>query len=150
MLTTQQYEELIADSRECNRLRKLINTPELVDFPKAVLLESVHLEVRWGTPDREGKKPYDWHWLVAHLSGRALEHHKEADRLHAENVECGEGSELVTQINQKHIAYHREKAVHHCITAAAAMSHWHASMLGKHTSMQAGHSPAIAETAGAA
>lgn len=83
MIPEAEYDALIAARDERDRLRTLINTPELVDFPKAVLLESVHQEQRWGTDDREGKKPYDWHWLVAHLCGRALEHHKEADRMEA-------------------------------------------------------------------
>lgn len=138
------HEALLAAARERDTLLAVINTPELIDFPKAVMLEAQHQEVRWGTSDREGKTPQAWFWLVGHLAGRALEHHKEAERLHRENVECGEGSEVITAINEKHIAHHREKAVHHTITAAAALSHWHASILGKHTTMQPGHGPSIA------
>ena len=133
MVARVEYDELIAARAERDRLHALINTVELVDFPKAVLLESAHQEERWGTTDREGKTPYDWHWLVAHLAGRALSHHKEAERIEAMLVKSG--------FTHSQIAYHREKAVHHCITTAAALSHWHASMLGKHTNMRAGHVP---------
>lgn len=57
---------------ERDRLHALINTPELVDFPKAVHLEAVHQLDRWGTTDRQGKAPNDWFWLVGHLASRAL------------------------------------------------------------------------------
>jgi hypothetical protein len=138
-LTQAEYDELQAAKAERDRLHALINTPELVDFAKAVHLEAVHQEDRWGTPDREGKQPYDWHWLVAHLCGRALEHHKEAERLAAR------GSDDPNGFIAESIAHHREKAVHHTITAAAALSHWHAAVLGKHTSMQPGsHAAATA------
>lgn len=137
------HHELVTVTAERDRLDALINTPELVDFAKAVHMEAVHQEVRWGTEDREGKAPYDWHWLVAHLAGRALAAHAEADRLQGivdrmpENVE-------VSRAFGDLIRHHREKAVHHTITAAAALAHWHASMLGKHTTMQPGHAGAAA------
>lgn len=129
------HDQLLAEVR---RLDAMINTAELVDFPKAVHLEAVHQESRWGTTDREGKTPYDWHWLVAHLAGRALSHHKEAERLADQFMP----SDALQAAFGAQIAHHRNKAVHHCITAAAALNHWHASMLGKCTSMQAGHAPA--------
>lgn len=144
-ITPARLAQLEAASAEAERLTELINTPELVDFPKAVHLEAVHQEERWGTTDREGKTPYDWFWLVGHLASRALEHHKEADRLErelAERFSMPGGGRMVAILPS--IAHHREKAVHHCITAAAALSHWHASMLGKHTFFQPGQAPSIA------
>lgn len=39
-------------------------------------------------------------------------------------------------------AHHREKAVHHCITTAAALANWHAAALGK-TNMRPGVDPAV-------
>ena len=69
------HDQLLA---EAHRLDALINTAELVDFPKAVHLEAVHQEVRWGTTDREGKTPYDWHWLVfarCNAPGAVAVHH---------------------------------------------------------------------------
>lgn len=143
MLSTAEWDELQAYKAEAERLRAIeaiVNTPELIDFPKAVMLEAQHQEVRWGTEDRESKSPADWFRLVTHLSTRALEHHKEADRLeevraHAErDAHPDAGGWIVDQI-----AYHREKAVHHTITTAAALNHWHASVLGKHTKMRPGY-----------
>lgn len=146
-LLQADYDDLMRRAAEGDRLAKLINTPELVDFAKAVHLEAVHQEERWGTEDREGKEPYDWHWLVAHLSGRSLAHHKEAERLELELCTAQACGNTFTQealaFCQQQIAYHREKAVHHTITAAAALAHWHAAILGKHTGMQPGSADGI-------
>ena len=131
-LTKAEHDELLAFKAQAERLDAIINTPELVDFPKAVMLEAAHQEQRWGSADREGKTPQEWFWLVGYLSGRALAHHKEAERL-AGDPYGANGT------RDPSIAYHREKAVHHTITAAAALAHWHASVLGKHTTMQPGH-----------
>lgn len=139
MLDTEEHERLLAAERERDTLLAIINTPELIDFPKAVMLEAQHQEVRWGTSDREGKTPAAWFWLVGHLAGRALEHHKEAER-----IAKGWGVDEPNAAHRAGIAHHREKAVHHCITAAAALAHWHASIVGKHTSMQPGHAPSEA------
>lgn len=137
VLHQAEYDDLVRRAAEGDRLTALINTPELVDFAKAVHLEAVHQEERWGTEDREGKTPADWFWLVGHLAGRSLEHHKEAERLAA----MPDGDP--TGRHQQSIAHHREKAVHHTITAAAALAHWHASVLGKHTGMQPGSADGI-------
>ena len=141
-LLQAEYDDLLRRAAEGDRLTALINTPELVDFAKAVHLEAVHEEERWGTDDREGKEPYDWHWLVAHLSGRSLAHHKEAERLEVELRTAQACGSVFTQealaFCEAQIAHHREKAVHHTITAGAALAHWHASILGKHTGMQPG------------
>ncbi len=139
MITNEEYAALVAAAAERDRLVAIVNTPELVEFPRAVYLEAAHQEVRWGTTDREGKTPADWFWLVAHLATRALDHHKEAERIRSRW-----GVDEPNKAHSATIAHHREKAVHHCITAAAALSHWHASMLGKKTSMQPGHAPSIA------
>lgn len=136
-----QVEKYVSDLvARLDAVLAIVNRPELIDFPKAVMLEAQHQEVRWGTQDRSGKEPSDWFWLVGHLAGRALEHHKEADRLADELVSAGIHEPFVA----KQVAYHREKAVHHCITSAAALAHWHANMLGAHTAMQPGHAPSIA------
>jgi hypothetical protein len=128
-LTDQEYELLLAKAREGDRLSALINTPELVDFPGAVHLEAIHQEERWGKKDRESKAAIDWFWLVGHLAGRALEHDKEAERLAAEAL--AEPGDAGRDFYARQIARHREKAVHHTITTAAALNHWHASMLRK-------------------
>ena len=129
MLSDQEYETLLAKARECDRLHTLINTPELVAFPEAVHLEAIHQEERWGRKDRETKAAIDWFWLVGYLAGRALEHDKEAERL--AHMAAAEDSDAGRAFYAKHIALHREKAVHHTITTAAALNHWHASMLRK-------------------
>lgn len=155
VISHTMYRELLDSRAERDRLLALINTPELVDFPKAVHLEGVHQLDRWGTTDLQGKAPNDWFWLVGHLASRALEHHKEAERLHAEHMEQKRQISETQFIPQEDmdrffvrgIAHHREKAVHHCITAGASLNHWHASMLGKMTAMQPGHAPSIAAVA---
>lgn len=146
-LTQAQYDELQAAKAERDRLLALINTPELVDFPKAVHLESVHQVLRHGAEHDAGKTPADWFWLVGHLGTRALEHHKEAERLQSLAVQpraMGDRYPSLLHVADgydQHIAHHREKAAHHCITAAAAISNWHAAVVGKATVMR----PGIAE-----
>jgi len=118
---------------ERDRLLALVNTPELHDFAKAVVLEAAHQRERWASDSDAGKTPADWFWLVGHLGTRALEHHKEAERV-----------STLASFNQDHwvwereIEHHREKAVHHTITAAAALANWHAAVLGLHTAMRPG------------
>lgn len=151
MLTQAEWDELQAYKAEADRLRAIeaiVNTPELIDFPKAVMLEAQHQEVRWGTEDRESKSPADWFRLVTHLSTRALEHHDEAQRL-AEHIagyhampESPENSAVAAEL-ERQMAHHREKAVHHTITTAAALNHWHASVLGKHTKMRPGYAAPV-------
>lgn len=135
-LTQGQYDELQAAAAERDRLHALINTPELINFPAAVHLEAVHQEQRWGSADRESKTPYQWFWLLGHLATRALEHHKEAERLAAEAA--GQIDSMAKMTLQTQVDHHREKAVHHAITSAAVLNHWHASMLGKQTGMYPG------------
>ena len=54
--------------REVERLRGLLNTPEIQDFSKAVVLEALHQRERWGS----GKTDADWFWLLGFLAGKAL------------------------------------------------------------------------------
>lgn len=141
-LSQAEHEAFKADRAERLRLEAIINTPELIDFPKAVMLEAQHQEARWGTTDREGKTPAAWFWLLSHLATRALEHHKEAERLEAIAYQfypgyvpgASQGGCPRFHINQ--IARHREKAAHHTITSAAVLNHWHAAVIGKHTAMR--------------
>lgn len=140
MLTQAEWDELQAYKAEAIRLTAIVNTPELIDFPKAVMLEAQHQEARWGTEDRESKSPADWFRLVTHLSTRALEHHKEAERLAATTSdEDVAWDQMALDALLKQQRHHREKAVHHTITTAAALAHWHASIVGKHTSMRPGY-----------
>lgn len=95
---------------EAKRLTALINTPELHDFIKAVPLEAVHQRERWGSDHDDGKTPADWFWLLGYLGGKALRSHLDGDTT---------------------------KALHHTITAAAALANWHSNILGK-TNMRPG------------
>jgi len=141
--STAEYERLLAAAAERDKLLAIINTPELIDFPKAVMLEAQHQEHRWGTTDRESKDPKAWFWLLSHLASRALAHHTEAERLtKTELPTCAPESQSHEQISRI-VAFHREKAVHHAITSAAVLAHWHASIVGKHTAMM----PASAQAA---
>lgn len=83
------------------RIRELeqeINTPEIVDFVKAVQLEAAHQRQRWGSEHDTGKTVADWYWLLGYLAGKALF-----------NLMAG----------------NREKGLHHIITTAAACANWH-------------------------
>lgn len=97
-------QELLAARREVARLTALINTPEIIDFVKAVQIEAVHQRERWGTDHDEGKTAADWFWLLGYLAGKALASDKKGDR---------------------------DKMLHHIITTAAACANWHAQILGK-------------------
>lgn len=85
------------------RLRSLINTPEILDFVKAVQIEAVHQRERWGSKQDEGKTAADWFWLLGYLAGKAISADKSGDR---------------------------DKVLHHIITTAAACANWHAQVLG--------------------
>lgn len=111
---------------ELRRLHNLINNPELVNFMAGVPLEAAHQKERWPMGHDSGKTPEDWYWLIGHLSGRALSHHKEAERL----TKLIPGAGLHASNLAQQIAYHREKAVHHTITTAAACANWHGAIVG--------------------
>jgi hypothetical protein len=135
------HEAYVSDKRKAERdaaessraeLLALINTPELVDFPKAVHIEAVHQIQRWGSEHDGGKEPEDWFWLVGYLAGKALSSWKFS-------LVCEERDpELAKQL--------REKTLHHIITTAAALNNWHAQILGQ-SNMRPGIDPARAEAA---
>lgn len=88
---------------ESDRLKALINSPEVDSFLKGVHLEAVHQIERWGNSTDRGKRPADWFWLVGYLAGKAL-HAADADN--------------------------QQKALHHCISTAAALYNWHCAIKG--------------------
>lgn len=96
------------------RLTALINSPELVDFARGVVLEAAHQRERWPSEQDAGKAPADWFWLVGYLAGKAL---------------------------TSALAGASDKALHHTISTAAALANWHASILGAHTGMRPGIAP---------
>lgn len=93
------------DAEELQRLRALVNSPELHDFAKGVVLEAGHQRERWGNDHDAGKEPADWFWLIGYLSGKALAAHQ---------------------------AGNTDKALHHTISSAAALANWHGAILGTH------------------
>lgn len=93
------------------KLTALLNTPELHDFSKAVVLEAGHQRERWGAAHDAGKNPEDWFWLIGYLAGKALAALKSGNR---------------------------EKALHHTISTAAVLANWHAAVTGQHTTMRPG------------
>lgn len=90
---------------EVERLRALVNSPELYDFAKGVTLEAAHQRERWGVDHDAGKEPQDWFWLVGYLGGKAL---------------------------RAHLDGNSEKALHHTISTAAALCNWHGAIIGTH------------------
>lgn len=110
-----------------------INTPEIRDFLAGVEREVLHQRARWGSDHDAGKTPADWFWLVGYLAGKALNHHAEAERLQTQGLSLG-GELLIDQ----QVAHHREKAVHHVLTTAAALVNWHAHALKVYDRMRPG------------
>lgn len=82
---------------EIRRLHRLINSPEIQDFTKAVVLEAAHQRERWPDGHDANKSHEDWFWLIGYLAGKAL------------------GPDQPT-----------EKRLHRIITIAAAAANWHA------------------------
>lgn len=93
-----------------NSAERLLNTPEIFDFTRAVVLEAQHQRGRWGSDHDSGKQPSDWFWLLGFLAGKAL---------------------------AAHVAGNTEKALHHTISSAAVLANWHAAILGQ-TNMRPG------------
>lgn len=88
------------------RIRELegqLNAPEIADFTTGVQREVAHQRQRWAAHD-EVKSHADWFWLVGYLGGKAL---------HAA------------------ISGDRPKALHHTISAAAALAQWHQAILAE-------------------
>jgi hypothetical protein len=96
--------------KENAELKALINTPEIIDFMKAVQLEAAHQRVRWPSEHDGGKTDEDWFWLIGYLAGKALHNPGQwADRSDAAYL---------------------EKQLHRIVTVAAATANWHRAKLG--------------------
>jgi len=107
-------ERLDDDERaELERLRALVNSPETRDFLLGVRNEVAHQVERWGTVHARAKEPADWFWLIGYLGGKALAAHVKGDT---------------------------DKAMHHCISTAAALANWHTHILHGAGLMQPGSS----------
>lgn len=113
-ISAELFDEVKRLQAENARLLGLLNTPELHDFAKALPLEAAHQRERWGSEHDAGKEPQDWFWLIGYLAGKALRAHLDGDR---------------------------DKALHHTITAAAALANWHAAILAGSSAMRPGIEP---------
>lgn len=123
--------DIIAFARAIEQ--RLLNTPELHDFARAVVLEALHQRARWGSQHDTGKAPADWFWLIGYLGGKALHHAQEVD--HLRRLSAPSTDTLVT------LGRHGEKALHHTISAAAALANWHAAIAGLDNTMRPGIEP---------
>ena len=85
-----------------DRLVALLNEPLYRDFTEAVEREAAHQIHRWGPDHDTPKEPQDWFWLVGYLAGKALRAHIDRDT---------------------------DKALHHTISSAAVLLHWHGRIL---------------------
>ncbi len=94
---------------EVSRLSRLLNTPEIHDFTKAVTLEAAHQRERWGASHDGGKTDADWFWLIGYLAGKAIRPDTDKD-----------------------------KKLHRIITVAAAACNWHAAVAGTDNTMRPG------------
>ena len=85
-----------------NERKRVLNNPELRNFVNGVVLEAQHQRQRWGEAHDRSKSAENWYWLVGYLAGKALRAAIEGDH---------------------------DKALHHTISAAAALSQWHAAIM---------------------
>ena len=109
-LVEQQAATIARLQARIEHLEKLLYTPEIRDFLEGVRREAAHQRLKWEEEHDMQKAPADWHWLLSHLSGKAL--------FHAAHI--GHWPTMA-QVN----AYHREKYLHHIVTTAAACYNWH-------------------------
>lgn len=84
------------------KLYGLINKPEVIDFTRGMSCEFAFQNLKWGDETLDNYTHEDWFWVVGYLAGKA--------------VHCFE--------NDKH-----KKGLHHTITTAAVLSHWHSRAL---------------------
>lgn len=100
--------------KEQNEALAAADKPIVEDFFGGVKQEMHHQLERWGTTHDRNKAPPDWFWLLGYLSGKALAAAVLGDR---------------------------EKALHHCISSAAVLGHWHAAIKNKLQSLKVEHEP---------
>jgi hypothetical protein len=79
-----------------------INTPYTQNFLSSVAIEADHQIERWGAAHDRSKSAENWFWLVGFLAGKAL---------------------------RASIMGDKPTALHHTISAAAALYQWHSAIL---------------------
>lgn len=97
MITQAEYLRLLEQSVKADRLDSLVNTPQTAEFLSAVSAEKAHQTERWGHAHDRNKSAEHWYWLIGYLAGKAL---------------------------RAAITGDREKALHHCVSSAAALANW--------------------------
>jgi hypothetical protein len=110
-ISTAELQALLAAKGEAERLHALINNPQTSDFLDAVRAEKAHQIERWGTAHDRSKSAEHWFWLVGYLAGKAL---------------------------RASISGDRQKALHHCVSSAAAVGNWFDAIQGDQTGTGAG------------
>ena len=83
---------------EVERLTRILNRPLYESFTKAVQAEAAHQGWIYPPEHDAGKTPQDWYDTLCHLAGKAGDVHHTGDR---------------------------KKALHHTISSAALLLHWH-------------------------
>jgi hypothetical protein len=117
-------------SEEVERLHAQINTPEVLDFGRAVQLEAVHQRERWGVDHDAGKSDLDWNWTLAYLVNKALKGFGEAETFRKLADDHSDlGPEFVALMERK-AAEAFEKGLHHQVTSAALIANWHSARKG--------------------
>ena len=87
---------------EVQRLTRILNTPLYDDFLEAVKAEAAHQTYRWSSEHDDCKTPEEWHSLIDWLTSKAMSAQIRGDS---------------------------NKALHHTISSAAALLHWHRTIL---------------------
>lgn len=87
--------------RELRRLRRILNTPAYQPFLDAVKAEAAHQAAREDEYADEAKTPGDWYDLLTQLQDKARASHEAGNHQHA---------------------------LHHTISSAAVLYHWHTAI----------------------
>lgn len=104
-ISTCPEHPLTAAKARVAELEALINSPEIIDFTRAVVFEAAHQRLRW---DDAGKVDFDWFTVGCYLASKAMWNPPEG------------GGEAQAP---------PEKQLHRIITVAALMANWHAAKL---------------------
>lgn len=99
-----KFEPLKIELAAALEILEQINSPAIEIFAEAVVNEAKHQRLRYGDDHDAGKDAWNWYWLLGYLISKAARADNDGD-----------------------IA----KALHHTITAAAALANWHRLLLDR-------------------
>jgi len=120
MISHQELVYLQNRAAECERLEALVNNPQTDEFLGAVRAEMAHQVERWGEAHDRNKSAQNWFWLVGYLAGKAL---------------------------RAAITGDKPKALHHCVSSAAALGNWFKAVQADTSGCGAGEDKDIAPLA---